>query len=176
MDAGTSLPAFGNPSANSFRRLVPNQEAPTSLCWSFSNRSALVRVPLGWTNTIDMSAIANPDETPSDKDFSYKQTFEWRASDATADIYMLMAALCVAERHGFEMPDALELAEKTYVGLGVNIHAAANAAVKSSLEQLPPCCAAAADELEKDREIYSAHGVFSDAVIDYQIKYLKNIG
>ena len=176
MDAGTSLPAFGNPSANSFRRLVPNQEAPTSLCWSFSNRSALVRVPLGWTNPVDMSAIANPDETPSGLDFSYKQTFEWRASDASADIYMLMAALCVAERHGFEMPDALEVAQKTYVGLGVNIHAAANAAVKSALEQLPPCCAAAADELQKDRAIYTAYGVFSDAVIDHQIKYLKSIG
>ena len=173
MDAGTSLPAFGNPSPVSFRRLVPNQEAPTSLCWSFSNRSALVRVPLGWTNPVDMSAIANPGETPSTKDFSFKQTFEWRASDAMADIYLLMAALCVAERHGFEMPDALEVAEKTYVGLGVNIHAARNAAIKSSLEQLPPSCAAAADELQKDREIYTSHGVFSDAVVDWQIAYLK---
>ena len=175
MDAGTSLPAFGNPSPVSFRRLVPNQEAPTSLCWSFSNRSALVRVPLGWTADVDMSAIANPQEAPSAHDFSLKQTFEWRASGATADIYMLMAALCVAERHGFEMPDALEVAEKTYVGLGVNIHAAANAAVKSSLEQLPPNCAAAALELEKDRAIYTAHGVFSDAVVDHQIAFLKKI-
>lgn len=173
MDLGTSLPAFGNPSPVSFRRLVPNQEAPTSLCWSYSNRSALVRVPLGWTKKVDMSAIANPGEEPSDKDFSYKQTFEWRASDAMADIYLLMAALCVAERHGIEMPNALELAERTYVGLGVNIHAAANAAIKSALEQLPPSCAAAADELQKDREIYTAYGVFSDAVIDWQIAYLR---
>lgn len=173
MDVGTSLPAFGNPSPVSFRRLVPNQEAPTSLCWSFSNRSALVRVPLGWTKKVDMSAIANPGEEPSDKDFSYKQTFEWRASDAMADIYLLMAALCVAERHGLEMPDALDVAERTYVGLGVNIHSAANAAIKSALEQLPPSCAAAADELQKDREIYTAYGVFSDAVIDWQISYLK---
>ena len=175
MDAGTSLPAFGNPSPVSFRRLVPNQEAPTSLCWSFSNRSALVRVPLGWTADVDMSAIANPQETPASHDFGLKQTFEWRASDATADTYMLMAALCVAERHGFEMPDAIAVADKTYVGLGVNIHAAANAAVKNALEQLPPNCAAAAVELEKDRAIYTAHGVFSDAVVDYQIAYLNKI-
>ena len=40
MMAGTSLPAFGNPNPLSYLRLVPNQEAPTSLCWSFSNRSA----------------------------------------------------------------------------------------------------------------------------------------
>ena len=173
MDAGTSLPAFGNPSPVSFRRLVPNQEAPTSLCWSFSNRSALVRVPLGWTKRVDMSAAANPGEALSDRDFSFKQTFEWRASDAMADIYMLMAALCAAERHGFEMPDALEVAERTYVGLGVNIHSAANAAVKSALEQLPASCAEAADQLELDRKIYTSMGVFSDAVVDWQISYLK---
>ena len=173
MDAGTSLPAWGNPSPVSFRRLVPNQEAPTSLCWSYSNRSALVRVPLGWTGNVDMAAIANPGEAPCGKDFSYKQTFEWRASDATADIYLLMAALCAAARHGLEMPDALQVAERTYVGLGVNIHAAANAAVKSALEQLPANCAGAAAELDSDRAIYTSCGVFSDAIVDYQIAMLK---
>ena len=174
MDAGTSLPAFGNPHPLAFMRLVPNQEAPTSLCWSFSNRSALVRVPLGWTRRVDMAAKCNPLEKPLDKDFSDKATFEWRASDATANTYLLMAALCAAARHGFEMPDALEVAEKTYVGLGVNIHAAANAAIKDSLEQLPASCADAADELDKDREIYTSKGVFSDAIVDYTIKCLKS--
>ena len=174
MDAGTSLPAFGNPHPLSFMRLVPNQEAPTSLCWSFSNRSALVRVPLGWTKKTDMAAKCNPGEPVLDKDFSSKATFEWRASDATANTYLLMAALCAAARHGFEMPDALAVAEKTYVGLGVNIHAAANSAVKSALEQLPASCADAADELEKDRLIYTSQGVFSDAMIDYLENYLKS--
>ncbi|MBO5974295.1 MAG: glutamine synthetase, partial [Paludibacteraceae bacterium] len=66
MVAGTSLPAFGNPNPLSFMRLVPYQEAPTSLCWSFSNRSALVRVPLGWINNgKDMAADCNPLEKNS---------------------------------------------------------------------------------------------------------------
>ena len=173
MDAGTSLPAFGNPHPLSFMRLVPHQEAPTSLCWSFSNRSALVRVPLGWLKPVDMASKCNPLETPSDKDFSGKQTFEWRASDGFADMYLLMAALCAAARHGFEMPDALAVAEKTFVGLGVNIHDAKNAAVLNSLEQLPASCVGAAAELEKDRAIYTSKGVFSDAVVDYYIKYLR---
>ncbi len=130
MEAGTSLPAFGNPNPLSFLRLVPHQEAPTSLCWSYSNRSALVRVPLGWINNgKDMAANANPLEKKSNKDFSEKQTFEWRASDGCADMYLLMAALCAAARHGFEMPNALEVAEKTYVGLGVNIHDDKNDAI-----------------------------------------------
>ena len=122
-----------------------------------------------------MAAKCNPSEIPGCKDFSDKQTFEWRASDATADIYMLMAALCSAARHGFNMPDALEVAEKTYVGLGVNIHDAANKDVLDRLEQLPANCAEAADELEKDRAIYTAGGVFSDAVIDYLEKHLKSL-
>lgn len=175
MIAGTSLPAFGNPNPLSFMRLVPHQEAPTSLCWSFSNRSALVRVPLGWTNNgKDMMADCNPLEKPTNKDFSDKQTFEWRASDASADIYLLMAALCVAARHGMEDPDALKIADKTYVGLGVNIHDEKNKAVQEALEQLPDSCYKAAEELEKDRKIYTDKGVFSDNIIDYLIKYLKD--
>ena len=174
MDAGTSLPAFGNPHPLSFMRLVPNQEAPTSLCWSHSNRSALVRVPLGWTSTKDMSAICNPEEEPRERDFSDKATFEWRASDATANTYLLMAALCCAARHGFAMPDALEVARRTYVGLGVDIHASGNAALLHSLEQLPASCKEAAAELDKDRHIYTDEGVFSDAMVDYLIKCLNS--
>lgn len=174
MDAGTSLTAFGNPHPLAFMRLVPNQEAPTSLCWSHSNRSALVRVPLGWTSKVDMAAVCNPGEKSETKDFSDKATFEWRASDATANTYLLMASLCAAARHGFEMPDALEVARRTYVGLGVNIHAAGNDAIRESLEQLPASCAAAAEELEKDRRIYTSCGVFSDAMLDYLISCLKS--
>ncbi len=174
MDAGTSLPAFGNPHPLSFMRLVPHQEAPTSLCWSFSNRSALVRVPLGWQTEMDMASKVNPCEKPLNKDLSIKQTFEWRASDGMADTYLLMAALCCAARHGFEMPDALQVAERTYVDLGVNIHDKSNRQVQEALEQLPGSCEEAADELNKDRAIYSSEGVFSDSIIDYTIKYLKS--
>ena len=173
MDLGTSLPAFGNPSPVSFKRLVPNQEAPTSLCWSFSNRSALVRVPLGWTTDTDMAAICNPLEKECKRDFSEKQTFEWRASDGEADIYLLMSALCIAARHGFEMEDALAVADRTYVDLGVNIHDRSNTALREALEQLPASCADAADELEKDKAVYTLHGVFSDDVIEYQKAFLK---
>lgn len=158
MLAGTSLPAWGNPHPLSFMRLVPHQEAPTSLCWSFSNRSALVRVPLGWAHKPELS---------------HKQTFEWRASDAFADMYLLMAALCCAARLGFECAEADDVAKKTYVGLGVNIHDKSNESLLNSLEQLPVSCADAADELEKDRLIYTSAGVFSDAIVNYQETFLK---
>lgn len=172
MMAGTSLPAFGNPHPLSFMRLVPHQEAPTSLCWSFSNRSALVRVPLGWTKKMEMAARVNPLEAPVGHSFGMKQTFEWRASDGFADTYLLMSALCCAARYGLEHPEALAVAERTYVGLGVNIHDASNEAIMGVLEQLPASCEEAAEELQKDREIYTAEGVFSDSIIDYTIEYL----
>ena len=115
MVAGTSLPAFGNPHPLSFMRLVPNQEAPTSLCWSFSNRSALVRVPLGWLKRIDMAARCNPGKRLMGNS-SDKQTFEWRASDGLpAPICHGSTLLC--RPHGFEMPTAVT--EKTFVDLGV---------------------------------------------------------
>lgn len=174
MMAGTSLPAFGNPHPLSFMRLVPHQEAPTSLCWSFSNRSALVRVPLGWTKKMEMAAKVNPLEQPVGHSFGMKQTFEWRASDGFADTYLLMSALCCAARYGLEHSEALQVAARTYVGLGVNIHDASNAELQDTLEQLPASCEAAAIELEKDRTIYTSYGIFSDSIIDYTIKYLSN--
>jgi glutamine synthetase len=40
-----ALCAITNPLVNSFKRLVPGYEAPTSIAWSLKNRSPLVRVP-----------------------------------------------------------------------------------------------------------------------------------
>ena len=40
------LTAFGNTVAASYLRLVPDQEAPTRICWGHRNRSSLIRVPL----------------------------------------------------------------------------------------------------------------------------------
>ena len=84
-----------------------------------------------------------------------------------------MAALCCAARHGLEHAEALQVAERTYVELGVNIHDRSNQKVQEALEQLPASCVEAAAELEKDRAIYTAEGVFSDSIIDYTIRFLR---
>lgn len=88
--------------------MVPHQEAPTNVCWGMSNRSVLVRVPLGWTSGEDMCHKANPLQPHEDRDYTLKQTVEMRSPDGSADIYQLLSGLCVACRHGFQMENALK--------------------------------------------------------------------
>ena len=166
-----SITAFGNKNPMSYFRLVPHQEAPTNVCWGDRNRSVLVRVPLGWTAQVDMCSVANPKEQPSHTDTSMKQTVEMRSPDGSADLYQLIAGLCVACRTGFEMDDALALAERTYVN--VNIHDEANAARLSQLSELPDSCVASADCLEQQRAYYERNGIFSSAMIDSIIEQLR---
>lgn len=171
MELAPSITAFGNKNPTSYFRLVPHQEAPTNVCWGDRNRSVLVRVPLGWTAGVDLCHAANPLESVSDIDTTVKQTVEMRSPDGSADLYQLLAGLCVAYRHGFEMNDALKVAEDTYVN--VNIHDAANADRLASLAQLPDSCAASADCLERQRTVYEEKGVFSKAMIDGIIAQLR---
>ena len=171
MELAPSITAFGNTNPTSYFRLVPHQEAPTNICWGDRNRSVLVRVPLGWTAKSDMCQIANPLEKPHDYDTSQKQTVEMRSPDGSADVYELIAGLVVACRYGFELENALEIAEKTYVN--VNIHKKENAAKLNDLAQLPDSCAASADCLERQRAIFEARGVFSPAMIDGILKALR---
>ena len=171
MDVAPAITAFGNKNPTSYFRLVPHQEAPTNVCWGDRNRSVLVRVPLGWAAGVDMSAKANPLEAVQDRDMSGKQTVEMRSPDGSADLYQLLAGLCVACRHGFEMADALEVAARNYVN--VNIHDAENADRLSQLAQLPDSCAASADCLERQRSVFEEQGVFSPAMIDGIIAQLR---
>lgn len=166
-----SITAFGNTNPTSYFRLVPHQEAPTNICWGDRNRSVLVRVPLGWTSKKDMSSQVNPLEKTEVKDTSSKQTVEIRSADGSADIYMLLASLCVACRHGLEMKDALQVAEKTYVD--INIHKDENKEKAAHLEQLPDSCVASAAELDRQREAYEEYGVFDKGTISSIINMLK---
>ena len=173
MTLAPSITAFGNKNPTSYFRLVPHQEAPTNVCWGDCNRSALVRVPLGWSSGTDMCSKANPAEPATERDTTAKQTFEMRSPDCSADIYQLMAGLCVAARKGLEMPreEALRIAEQTYVDM--DIHKEENAARLATLDQLPTCCAESAESLEKDRSVYEQADVFRPRMIDGILKALR---
>lgn len=168
-----SITAFGNKNPTSYMRLVPHQEAPTNICWGDRNRSVLVRVPLGWTSGKDMCVQVNPADRCETETFA-KQTFEMRSPDCSANVYELMAALCVGARLGFEMDEkeALKIADKTYVD--VNIHAKENAGRLARLATLPTCCVESAEALEKQRSIYESCNVFAPMMIDSTIRQLKD--
>ena len=171
MELAPSITAFGNKNPTSYFRLVPHQEARTNVCWGDRNRSVLVRVPLGWAAKTDMCAWANPLESASAYDTTQKQTVEMRSPDGSADLYQLLAGLAVACRHGFEMQNALEVADRTYVN--VNIHNEENKSRLETLAQLPDSCVASAECLARDREVYEKYNVFSPAMIDGIIAQLK---
>ena len=95
-----------------------------------------------------------------------------RSPDGSADVYLLLAGLAVACRYGFEMADALAVAEKTYVN--VNIHKDENRAILDSLSVLPDSCAASADCLEAQRAIYEKDGIFAPSMIDGIISTLRS--
>ena len=158
-----SLTAFGNTNPTSYMRLVPHQEAPTNICWGDRNRSVLVRVPLGWRGKINMSNIANPLEEGESKDYSNKQTVEFRCPDGSANIYNLLTGLTVAARYGLEMDNALEIAEKTYVD--VNIFDDEHKEKMEALDHLPTSCFESAQQLRNQADIYSAYDIFPQGMI-----------
>jgi len=162
-----SLTAFGNTVPTSFLRLVPHQEAPTSICWGDRNRSVLVRVPLGWLGVGDkMLRHANPQE-PADtmSAIENNQTVELRSPDGSANVHLLLAGMAVAARYGLEHPEALKVAEQLYVK--------ADASKVASLKQLPASCFESAERLAAERARYEDGGVFPPGLIDSLIKNLK---
>ncbi|MDE5663830.1 MAG: glutamine synthetase family protein [Muribaculaceae bacterium] len=171
LDHADAITAFGNKVPTSYFRLVPHQEAPTSICWGDRNRSVLVRVPLGWTGKIDMCSQANPLESDSRMSAPQKQTAELRSADCSADVYQLIAGMVVAARTGFEHEDALKRAEEMYVS--VNIHNDENKEKLASLKSLPDSCEASADALAANREDFEKYDVFSPALIDGIINKLR---
>ena len=172
LEYADAITAMGNKVPTSYFRLVPHQEAPTSICWGDRNRSVLIRVPLGWTGQIDMCSQVNPLETDVNRILPMKQTVELRSADCSADIYQLLAAMVVAARKGFEMEDSLEKAENTYVS--VNIHSEENKEKLARLKSLPDSCVASADALEAKRKIFEEKDVFSPRLIDGIINKLRD--
>jgi glutamine synthetase len=120
-----------------------------------------------------MCAIANPLETAAHFDTTQKQTVEMRSPDGSADVYFLMAGLCVACRYGLEQVNSLEIAQNTYVD--GDIHSEKNRALLAGLEQLPTCCVESGDWLEKQRTVFEAEGVFNARAIDGMIANLRKM-
>ena len=166
-----SLTAFGNTVPTSYLRLVPNQEAPTLVCWGDSNRSVLVRVPLGWIAKTNMIKDSNPQERGEVPYISGKQTIEFRAPDGSSDLYHLMAALILAAKEGILSNTSLDEASKLYVN--VNVFEPENKDLFNSLKSLPKSCYESAKYLETDSAFYQKDNIFPKGTIDGFIDKLK---
>ncbi|MEO0210260.1 MAG: type I glutamate--ammonia ligase [candidate division WOR-3 bacterium] len=145
---GRTLCALTNPSTNSYRRLVPDQEAPTLMFFSLSNRLAAVRIP---------KYATSPDE----------KRIELRTPDATSNPYLAIAAQIMAGLDGIRKG-----LDPTALGLGP--HDVPPSDIDPTLlERIPPCPESleeALNALEADHAFLTEGGVFAEDTIETWIK------
>ncbi len=142
-----ALNAFTNASTNSYKRLVPEFEAPEMLVYSAKNRSAAIRIPF----------VTNPKG----------RRVEVRFPDNTANPYLSFAALLMAGLDGIKnkIDPGMPSSENLY------------ALSEAEKEKIPRVCESlrgALRALDIDREFLLEGGVFTNAMIDSYIE-LKTI-
>jgi len=171
-----TLTAFGNTVSSAYLRLVPNLEAPTRICWSDLNRSAMIRVPLGWSNLHHLTQKLNPQQKEDYVSVKGRQTVELRSPDGSALIHLLLAGIVMAADWAFQKDlslfkesTPLELAKKFFVR--GNVFTDQNLLKK--LPALPTSCVGSSRILLEKRDLYEREGVFPASVIDYVAKFLQ---
>ena len=171
-----SLTAFGNTVSSAYLRLVPNQEAPTRICWSDMNRSAMIRVPLGWTAVRHLSRLVNANDHEPFRVEDGRQTVELRSPDGSAITHLLLAGMVMSADWAFNdnrtlFGDAgpLELADRLYVKGNIFT----DAELLKRLPVLPTSCVGSARVLRQKRELYERDGIFPASIVDYVIRLLE---
>lgn len=135
-----SLCAITNPSTNSFKRLVPGFEAPVTVGYATSNRSAVIRIP----------AYA---KTP------HMRRFELRNPDATCNPYFCYAAILMAGLDGIK--NQIDPHGNGWGPYDMNLYTL-SAEEKAKLKSLPTCLENALDALETDHAYLTAGNVFHE--------------
>jgi glutamine synthetase len=158
-----SLTAFGNTVPAAYLRLVPGQEAPTRICWSDMNRSAMIRVPLAWSKVSDLSLKVNPQQRTRFQRSGNRQAVELRSPDGSALVHLLLAGIAMAVDWGMTSPESLDLAEKLYVAGDIF----RNPALAKDLPSLPGSCVESSRILLGKRGLYERNDVFPPGVIEY---------
>jgi len=143
-----SLCAITNPSTNSFKRLVPGFEAPVTVGYATSNRSAVIRIP----------AYA---KTPAER------RFELRNPDATCNPYFCYAAILMAGLDGVK--NKIDPHANGWGPYDMNLFNLPEEE-KAKLKGLPTSLEAALDALEADHDYLTAGGVFPEILIQNFIK------
>jgi len=138
-----SLCAITNPSTNSFKRLVPGFEAPVTVGYATSNRSAVIRIP-AYAKTPNM------------------RRFEIRNPDATCNPYFCYAALLMAGLDGVK--NRIDPHANGWGPYDVNLYHLSDEE-KAKLQHLPTSLEQALDALEADHDYLTAGGVFPEELI-----------
>lgn len=166
-----SLTSFGNTIASSYFRLVPNQEAPTHICWSESNRSAMIRVPLGWSKVDNLASIINPQQKASlNKKKDIRQTIEFRPPDGSAFIHLLLAGITMAAEYGLSNITNFKQVEELHVTGNIF----QDEKTRKKLKSLPVNCKESSEVLSEKRHLYERENIFPDFMIDRVIKILQD--
>ena len=139
----SSLCAITNPSTNSFKRLVPGFEAPVTVGYATSNRSAVIRIP----------AYAKTPEL---------RRFEIRNPDATCNPYFAYAAILMAGLDGIK--NKIDPHANGWGPYDFNLYSLSDEE-KAKLSALPVCLDDALDALEADHDYLTAGGVFPEHLI-----------
>ncbi|MFH1942346.1 MAG: glutamine synthetase family protein [bacterium] len=164
-----TLTAFGNTVSSAYLRLVPNQEAPTRICWSDLNRSAMIRVPLGWSKMNNLAKKLNPQQSDIDNKIESRQTVELRSPDGSAITHLLLAGIVMAAEWGMTSSDSLDIAEKLYVTGNIF----QDEKLLSKLPALPRSCVESSKILLQKRHLYERENIFPASIIEYVNKLLR---
>jgi glutamine synthetase len=157
-----TLTAFGNTVAASYLRLVPGQEAPTSVCWGYHNRASLIRVPLNFAAPRRLDLLMNPAETGDYPDRLTRPTVEYRSPDGSAFVHLLLAAVTMCAEDGMMAPESVHIARSLELTPETGSR-------REPFEQLPDTAVAAAKKLESGRAFFEENGVppqLIDIVVD----------
>ena len=138
-----SLCTLTNPSTNSFKRLVPGFEAPVTVGYATSNRSAVIRIP----------AYAKEPTL---------RRFELRNPDATCNPYFCYAAILMAGLDGVK--NRIDPHEQGWGPYDFNLFHLSDEE-KKKLTGLPTSLAEALDALEADHDYLTAGGVFPEELL-----------
>ena len=138
-----ALCALTNPSTNSFKRLVPGFEAPVTVGYATSNRSAVIRIP----------AYAKSPKL---------RRFELRNPDATCNPYFCYAALLMAGLDGIK--NKIDPHENGWGPYDCNLFDLPEEE-KAKLQGLPTRLEDALDALEADHDFLTEGGVFPEELL-----------
>jgi len=140
-----SVLAFGCPTTNSYKRLVPGYEAPVNLAYSRRNRSAAMRIPMYFSS-------------PKSK------RIEFRCPDPSANPYLAFSAILMAAIDGIlNKTDPGEPLDKDIYDLPPEELA--------KVPQAPGSLPEALKALEKDHDYLLKGDVFTRDVIETWIDY-----